>query len=310
LRAEVARLVEQSVASKTMRSYQQAIKTFNGFQLSLGYPPGGAATQDQLSEFIAWLSVHKKAPSTIASYVAGVGFWHKIRSLPDPSNNFLVKKMLAALRRERPAGDQRLPISGVILKDLMKGLVISTSSQYECTMYQTAFIVAYFGFLRLGEIVADSNRRAEGGLRGDDVSIQRTSGQGVVVVNLRHTKTSQYGRPQTVKLQAAPGSAVCPVRAVQRYAAVRPLSATSYFCHFDASPVTRYQFQAVLRRATAAIGLDTRQYSSHSFRIGAASTAAAVGLTADQIKSCGRWRSAAYRSYIRQPETIPTPRLA
>ena len=41
-----------------------------------------------------------------------------------------------------------------------------------------------------------------------------------------------------------------------------------------------------------------QQYASHSFRTGAATTAAAAGLPAWLIKTLGRWRSNAFQSYI------------
>jgi len=47
------------------------------------------------------------------------------------------------------------------------------------------------------------------------------------------------------------------------------------------------------------VGLDTKHYNTHSFRIGAATSAESAGLTESQIKSMGRWKSDAYRHYIK-----------
>ena len=43
---------------------------------------------------------------------------------------------------------------------------------------------------------------------------------------------------------------------------------------------------------------DISLYSSHNYRIRAATTAAAAGLPDSQIQTLGRWQSSAYRSYI------------
>ena len=45
-------------------------------------------------------------------------------------------------------------------------------------------------------------------------------------------------------------------------------------------------------------GYDQHSYASHSFRIGAATMAAAAGLPAWLIKAMGRWSSDACQTYI------------
>ena len=47
--------------------------------------------------------------------------------------------------------------------------------------------------------------------------------------------------------------------------------------------------------------VDSRQYSGHSFRSGAATTAAQQGVEDATIKMLGRWKSGAYQQYIQTP---------
>ena len=47
--------------------------------------------------------------------------------------------------------------------------------------------------------------------------------------------------------------------------------------------------------------MDTRHYSGHSFRIGAATAAAQAGLEDSTIQLLGRWSSGAFLRYIRMP---------
>ena len=53
--------------------------------------------------------------------------------------------------------------------------------------------------------------------------------------------------------------------------------------------------------ALSRTGLDSTGYSGHSFRIGAATTAAHVGVGDATIKALGRWKSGAYQGYIQNP---------
>ena len=58
---------------------------------------------------------------------------------------------------------------------------------------------------------------------------------------------------------------------------------------------------SAVRVALEQAGVDATQYTGHSFRIGAATTAAAVGLQDSVVKLLGRWESTAYQRYIQTP---------
>ena len=51
---------------------------------------------------------------------------------------------------------------------------------------------------------------------------------------------------------------------------------------------------AAVRGAFSRVGVNTAHYAGHSFRVGAATTAARAGLREEIIKMLGRWESAAY----------------
>ena len=71
----------------------------------------------------------------------------------------------------------------------------------------------------------------------------------------------------------------------------------------DGRPLTRPQLVSALRFALANVGLNPGDYSGHSFRIRAATTAAACGVPVDTIKTLGRWKSQAYQLYVRLPRS-------
>ena len=62
------------------------------------------------------------------------------------------------------------------------------------------------------------------------------------------------------------------------------------------SPLSRTHVTDVLRQLQQQAGYDSHLYSSHSFRIGAATTSAAAGLPPWLIKTSGRWNSNALTS--------------
>ena len=91
----------------------------------------------------------------------------------------------------------------------------------------------------------------------------------------------------------------CPVQAMRQYLGVRVPKEGPLFAHFSGQPITRYQFTAILTKALQLSGIDNVGFKSHSFRIGAATTLAQQGTPAEIIQAAGRWKSLAYRSYIR-----------
>ena len=83
------------------------------------------------------------------------------------------------------------------------------------------------------------------------------------------------------------------------YVNLRGTNAGALFLAQDGKPVTREVFAAQLSDAVRLSGLDLTRYKGHSFRIGAASYAAARGMSDSQIRILGRWKSNAFHKYIR-----------
>ena len=95
-----------------------------------------------------------------------------------------------------------------------------------------------------------------------------------------------------------------PINLPVRYMVLRKNQPSSpAFMFEDGSYLTRQRFTASLRGLLLAAGFDPDTYASHSFRIGAATTAAAAGLPDWQIQAMGRWSSDCYRRYIVTPQS-------
>ena len=71
------------------------------------------------------------------------------------------------------------------------------------------------------------------------------------------------------------------------------------FCFKDGRPLTRQRLVTKLQEVPKRVGVDCQKYSGHSFRIGAATTAACKRVQDSLIKTMGRWESVAYQLYVR-----------
>ena len=72
-----------------------------------------------------------------------------------------------------------------------------------------------------------------------------------------------------------------------------------FFCHADQIPISVYQFNVARQQCCSYCGLDSSRYKSHSFRIGGACHAAETGYSDAQIRPLGRWKSYAFKVYLR-----------
>ena len=76
------------------------------------------------------------------------------------------------------------------------------------------------------------------------------------------------------------------------------------FVDFNGAVLTRHQFISYRHHLLCRLGVDTNKYSGHSFRIGAATSAASAGIEDHVIQSLGRWVSNCYTRYIRTDPSI------
>ena len=101
-----------------------------------------------------------------------------------------------------------------------------------------------------------------------------------------------------LSLQSTSGS-LCAVRHLKSYLQIIPKVGGQLFIHASGEFLTRYHFNAVLRKTLTALKINEAHYSSHSFRIEATTKAAGLGMNETAIKELGRWESQAYKYYIR-----------
>ena len=87
-------------------------------------------------------------------------------------------------------------------------------------------------------------------------------------------------------------------KGVKNYLARPRASDLTLFAHADESFLTPLCLTSMLRSLLHKLGYNEDHYTDHSFRIGAATTAAAAGLPDWLIKTIVRWPSDCYQQYI------------
>ena len=238
--------------------------------------------------------------------MAGIRFAHTENTLPDP---FLAAPLLHLLLHgiKRTLGlksRQRLPITMTLLRQIKEEL--ARAPDYLPTdklMLWSAFTLAFYGFLRSSEFTSPSASQFNPlvHLSTTDVSITST---GCLTLHLKASKTDPY-RQGCSLLIAPPHHSVCAVRALRKYLALRPTSRTSPLYVFQSGNyLTGAKVLAIIRTLLQRLGISSELYASHSFRIGAATSAAEAGLPPWFIQTLGRWSSNCYTLNIRTPPSV------
>ena len=280
-------------------SYSRAINTFINFRDKWNLGSHWPVNSDTIVAFFAFLSIEGWASASIFLHLSAIAFVHKINGWPDPTNSFIVKKMKEGSKRLKSCADSRRPITFPILSRLIQVLPAICKSTYEVSLFKAAFLLAFFGFLRVSEFACASKKSDVSRVISiGDVSFEKDHSS-FMVVTIRFSKTDQCGVSVPLVIYRISDISICPVQALLEFLSLRVQKEGPIFMHFGGDPLTCFQVGHVLKKGISAIGLQSNAFSPHSFRIGAATSAALCGISDDEIKKMGRWKSSAFQFYIR-----------
>lgn len=221
-----------------------------------------------------------------------------------------IKRTLGLSRRNR------LPITLFILESIFKLLTPSHCLDIDTVMLWAAFSLAFFGFLRCSELTCNGQFDRNVHLTREDFAFfPNIVSPQHMTVRIKKSKTDPFRQTSTITI-ASSRSNVCAVAATRDFLLQTPDSfpQSPMFQFKDGTPLSRRTLASNLHTLLELCGLQPNNYNTHSFRIGAATTAAAAGLPAWLIKILGRWRSDSYQRYIHLPQAtilqVPTTMVA
>ncbi|KAJ8308243.1 hypothetical protein KUTeg_013117 [Tegillarca granosa] len=192
-----------------------------------------------------WSSSQKGlSPSTVSSYLAVIYHVHKVYNWTNPTSQVLVQKAVTGLRRIRQVGDSRAPVSEDMLHNIYH--ILET---YELWLFRSAYCLAFYSLLRVSELVYITAEMAHRPLFYSDIKVSTSGSKVGLLFKIRFSKTDQQGRSITLRTPVLTGKSVCPVFSIKKILSVRNRSDGIMIIHEDGSPLSRYQFNAVLRKS-------------------------------------------------------------
>lgn len=249
--------------------------------------------------------------STIKGDLAAIRNWHVERGWdwPDSKNRKREWPMLDRVLRgiEIKQGpktkDKRKPISLTMLQELVNQ---ANFDNFNDRAIACIMILLFFGLFRISELCSDSPMKQ---LCFKDITFHPSVLQPQYVkFKLPCTKSSQIHGEEVV--MGITENRLCPVNAIYYVLLLRqkhilkqnpipPTQTQPVFMFENNKPILRSHIRNKLKDWLKACKYDTKDYNTHSFRIGGATLLAKNGVSKAFIKAIGRWKSDVFMSYVR-----------
>ena len=137
-------VLHASIAPSSRAHYERAWRQFAFFHDSLGVTLQLPASVSMILLFIAHLHAHGSAPASITSISSAVAYFHNINVFSDPTNCFIVAKVLAGACNLGSVSDVRLPVTLPVLTRLVLA--------YQQFLHHDTN-VSFKAYLQVGEMV-------------------------------------------------------------------------------------------------------------------------------------------------------------
>lgn len=296
----VSYYISRGVSSTTLKAYNSAWSLFTAFCLAFQITLFPILVSTVCAFLIHNYQSRNLKICTIRKLLAGIQFHARLHDPDYPSlfSTPSIRLLLKGISKDtQKAVDKRLPITISVLKKLIDILRNGLFSAYINKLLEAVFLTAFYGFMRPGEFTTGSQSFDPArDLTLSDVSFSPCH----FTVFLKHSKTDVSGKGVSITISKS-NCNYCPFTSMVRYLKVRPTrhKFSPLFMLPNGFPITKEWFRIHLSAVSERCGLSSRLYTGHSFRIGAATSAAGCGIPTSSIKLLGRWSSRAFESYIR-----------
>ena len=281
--------VDATRAPNTVRAYAADCRDFLSFCDARGLQ-ALPASSEVVALYITHLAGSRRAV-TIQRRVAAISQQHQDAGHPTPTEDRLVRKTMAGIRRTLGTAPRTKTATRTKLR---RQLVLDLPDTPEGLRDRGLLLVGFAGALRRSELVA---------LDRSDITFD-SDGTRVLI---RGSKTDQESAGDVVGLPYGEQAETCPVRALRVWLAVLPNQRPAVFRRMSRwgtptrARLTDQSVALIVKRRVVAIGQDPRLFAGHSLRAGLATSAAAGGAAERDIMQQTRHRSVAMvRRYIRE----------
>ena len=314
IRKDLEELGAHSLTDKTWSSYKTAKRMLATCCRDNNIKKELPITESTTLIFIHWLAtVRKLKVGTINNYLAGIRQLHIAKGMPDPNIrtetiNMIVKGAQNKEARDRlaNANTTRQPITEETMATLKKNLRNWNQSTTNQRLIWAVATCLFHGLFRIRELVSDREDEFDPAftLLTENICILKQSEHGSIQFQLKAPKEDKKCRSKIVDVYGS-GKPSCPVQAISKWKERTTWPAGQpAFRWDDGRPLSAKKFNSTLKEMLQGSSpAGAKPFTSHCFRIGAASRLGNLGYSDEDVKAMGRWSSRAFEEYLLHPRT-------
>ena len=294
LKEETLLNLQSSKANNTIRAYKSDFNDFELFCIQNGFKSLPSEPKI-ISLYLTSLSSKNIKMSTLKRRLVSIGVIHKLKGhYLDTKHPLIIENIMGIKRRKGSAQNGKKPLLINNLKVLIKAINRSNSNPIIKFRDRTIVLIGFSGGFRRNEIVS---------LNYDDIEFVNEG----MKINLRRSKTDQYGEGFLKGIPYFDNPVYCPVISMQNWLKISKIDSGSLFRRFSKGAklteirLTDQTVALIIKKYLQLAGIDSKNYSAHSLRSGFATSAADAGAEERSIMAMtGHKSTEIVRRYIKE----------
>ena len=294
LQEETILNLKSSKANNTVRAYKSDFNDFSLFCAKNGF--NSLPSEPKIvSLYLTYLSTKDLKMSTLKRRLVSIGVIHKLKGhYLDTKHPSIIENILGIKRRKGSIQKGKKPILINSLKQIINVIDEQDKSEIKKFRDRSIILIGFSGGFRRNEIVS---------LNYDDLDFVSEG----LKINLKRSKTDQFGEGFTKALPYFDNSQYCPVVSLKRWIEISKITSGAVFRRFSKGSklsenrLTDQTVALLIKEYLKLVGIDSKNYSGHSLRSGFATSAAESGVEERSIMAMtGHKSTEMVRRYIKE----------
>ena len=294
LREETLINLKNSKANNTVRAYNSDFNDFSLFCSKNGFK-SLPSDPKIVSLYLTHLSIKNIKMSTLKRRLVSIGVIHKLKGhYLDTKHPSIIENIMGIKRRKGSVQIGKKPILINSLKVLIDVIDQQDKEEIKKLRDRSILLVGFSGGFRRNEIVS---------LDYDDLDFVPEG----LKINLRRSKTDQFGEGMVKALPYFDNTQYCPVVSLHKWIEISKINSGPLFRRFtkgsnlSGNRLTDQTVALLIKEYLNLAGIDSKNYSGHSLRSGFATSAAESGVEERSIMAMTGHKSAEMvRRYIKE----------